>query len=257
MFDRKSIKESFSRAATDYDMHAILQEKIRKQAVSLAVECFPRKATVLDLGCGTAAFAKEKSNLDVDWNITSVDIAYGMCKVANARNMKDNLVINADAGALPLNDASFDCVFSSLVLQWVEKPETVIKEILRVLRPDGTAIVTTFVQGTLIELKEAFSAVDAAPHITEFIEPSELLLRVAHIGGMVLEAGEKTHIQYYDDILSLMLSIKNIGAGNKLSNRRKGLMTPSQLAKMQSAYKMKNGKFPASWRVLTMVIGRS
>ena len=250
MFDKNIIKVNFSQAAAQYDHHAKLQAEIRKQAATLAADYFPKKATVLDIGCGTAEFALENKN----WNVFGLDISYGMCAVASA---KKTTVINADASALPLKDASVDCVFSSLALQWAEDPEVVIKEILRVLKPNGTAVITTFVRGTLSELEEAFKAVDSAPHISKFIEPAQLLIRIAHIGGLVLEVDDdQTYMQYHDDVLSLMRSIKNIGASNKIVGRRKGLTTPAQLKKLEQSYKMENGKYPASWNVLTMVIGK-
>lgn len=249
MFDKNAIKEGFSRAAVNYDANAKLQEIIRKKAITFANNYFPKKATILDLGCGTAEFGVKKNN----WDIIGVDISYGMCAIASTKKV---LVINADAVALPFKDDSFECVFSSLALQWAEDPEAVIKEILRVLKPDGTAIITTFAHGTLRELEEAFTAVDSEKHISKFIEPSQLLLRVVHIGGLLLEVNEQIYKQSYDNVLSLMRSIKNIGASNKLSSRRKGLMTPSQLAKVEKAYKTENGEISASWNVLTMIIGK-
>ncbi len=249
MFDKNAIKESFSRAAIHYDANAKLQETIRKRAITFANNYFPKKTTILDLGCGTAEFGLEKNN----WDIIGVDISYGMCAIASAKKV---LIINADAMALPFKNDSFECVFSSLALQWVENPEVVIKEILRVLKPDGTAIITTFSHGTLNELEEAFTAVDSEKHISKFIEPSKLSLRVVHIGGLLLEVNEQIYKQSYDNVMSLMRSIKNIGASNKLSSRRKGLMTPSQLVKVEKAYKTENGKISASWNVLTMIIGK-
>lgn len=251
MFDKKVIKVNFSQAAADYDKNAKLQETIRRQAAKLAAHYFPKKAEVLDIGCGTAEFALENR----DWKVTGLDISYGMCKVAAA---KDTIVINSDASFLPIKDDSMDAVFSSLALQWIESPEVVIKEILRVLKPQGTAIITTFVEGTLAELEEAFKAVDSKPHISKFVDSQHLMLRTAHIGGTVLEVDdEQTYVEYYDDVPSLMRSIKNIGAGNKLVNRRKGLMTPTQLKKLEKAYTKENGKYPVSWNVLTMVIGKA
>lgn len=250
MFDKNVIKVDFSKAAAKYDQYAKLQEEIRKAATILAIDYFPKKTMVLDIGCGTAEFALENKN----WNVIGVDISYGMCVVASA---KKTTVINADAIALPLKDDSVDAVFSSLSLQWAEDPEMVIKEILRVLKPNGTAVITTFVRGTLSELEEAFKAVDSTPHISKFIEPAQLLLRIAHIGGLVLEVDDdQTYMQHYDDVKSLMRSIKNIGASNKVVGRRKGLTTPTQLKKLEQNYKMENGKYPASWNVLTMVIGK-
>lgn len=250
MFDRNTIKANFNQAAAGYDSNAKLQEAIRKQAAKLASSYFLKKANVLDIGCGTAEFAVEQKN----WKVIGLDISYGMCAVAKSKKIP---VINADAGLLPIRNDSMDAVFSSLALQWVEDPEVVIKEILRVLKPQGTAVITTFVQGTLEELEEAFKAVDSNPHISRFIESEYLLLRIAHIGGMVLEVDdEQTYMEYHDDILSLMRSIKAIGASNKLTNRRKGLMTPAQLKKLEKTYKTEDGKYPVSWNVLTMVIGK-
>ncbi|MEQ1790565.1 MAG: methyltransferase domain-containing protein [Rickettsiales bacterium] len=256
MFDKSIIKQNFSRASSCYDEHSKLQEIVRKKAIELAAIYFPKKSTVLDVGCGTAAFSQEASNLNVNWKVINLDISYGMCEVSSAKNIKNNIVINADAATLPFKDESVDCVFSSLVLQWADNPEIIIKEILRVLKSGGTAVVTTFTQGSLVELKEAFAVLDSEPHISPFVELSQLLLRVAHIGGMVMNVDEKLHVQYFDDVLSIMRSIKHIGASNKLSGRRKGLMTPSQLAKVGAAYKSEKGKYPVSWNVLTMVIGK-
>lgn len=250
MFDQKVIKVDFNQAAERYDKNAKLQETIRRQTAKLATHYFPKKAAVLDIGCGTAEFALENK----DWNSIGLDISYGMCKVAAEKKV---VVVNADASLLPIKDNSVDAVFSSLAIQWVEDPVAVIKEVLRVLKPQGTAVITTFVEGTLCELGEAFKAVDSKPHISKFVDSEYLLLRTAHIGATVLEVdNEQAYMEYYDDISSLMRSIKNIGASNKLVNRRKGLMTPAQLKKLENAYKTENGKYPVSWNVMTMVIGK-
>jgi ubiquinone/menaquinone biosynthesis C-methylase UbiE len=46
-------------------------------------------------------------------------------------------VVEAPAEELPFDDASFDCLVSTLVLCSVESPEAAAAEIRRVLRPDG------------------------------------------------------------------------------------------------------------------------
>lgn len=249
MFDKEAIKNDFSKAADSYAENAKLQLSIKKSALKLSKSYFPKKAVVLDLGCGPEAIDKG----DNDWKIIGVDISYGMCKEASRKN---SLIINSAAEKLPLADESVDCVFSSLLLQWIEKPELVILEILRVLKMSGTAIITTFVHGTLNELEEAFTTIDSNPHITPFIEPNQLLFKIAHIGGFTLKVIEKRYVESFHDIYSLMKSIKSIGAGNKLNSRRKGLMTPVQFKKLENSYKKEKGKYPISWNVLTVVIGK-
>ncbi len=249
MFDRNAIKDAFSKAASSYEDNAKLQHKIRKSALSLTKSYFPKKAVVLDLGCGPYTI-NEGGN---DWKVIGADISYGMCREASKNN---RLVINASAEQLPLADESVDCVFSSLLLQWTEKPELVIAEILRVLKMSGTAIITTFVHGSLEELSAAFASVDSNQHISQFIESNQLLFKIAHIGGFTLKVSEKRYVESFDDMRSLMNSIKNIGAANKLSSRRKGMMTPAQFKKIENSYKKEKGKYQLGWNVITVVIGK-
>lgn len=254
IFNKNSIKEDFGKAASVYDDCAKLQTKIRGKSAVLAAQYFPPKGNILDLGCGTAAFSAEKEVLKAKWNVVGADISYGMCKEAQKKSVK---IINADAALLPFKNESFDGVFSSLLLQWIENPEAVIKEILRVLTLDGIAIITTFTEGSLEELKQAFTVIDSSPHVSNFINASQLLLKIAHVGGFIYEAEEETYVENYDSAVSVMHSIKNIGARNKLETKRKGLMTPSQLKKLENAYKRENGKYPITWKVLTIIMGKA
>lgn len=244
MFDARQIRDDFSRAASQYDEHAQLQQQVRARLLETAREYLAPRSGVLDLGCGTGALAREMPN----WNVVCADAAFGMCKQSGA--------VNALADALPFADEAFDGVFSSLMLQWVANPQVVFSEVLRVLKPTGFAMMSTFAHGTLAELAQAFSAVDDAPHVSSFVDPAVLLLQVAHAGGVVLETYEYTHIGYFDDVNALVRSMKVIGAGNKNSARKKGLMTPAVWRRVQEAYPKTDGKIGASWRVLTMVIGR-
>lgn len=246
MFDIKAIGRDFGEAAGRYDAHASLQQQVRSHALALAREYIPAQSHVLDIGCGTGALAREAQ----DWRVTGIDLSYGMCAAAKGE------VINASAGQLPVADAAVDGVFSSLMLQWEHNPLGVYKEMLRVLKPSGVAVVATFVHGTLAELAQAFSAIDDAPHVSRFMDAPTLLMQAAHAGGVVLEMEEYTRTHTYADVRSLMRALKNIGASNKEVARKKGLMTPAQLARVDEAYVKENGTVTASWRVLMMVIGR-
>ena len=244
IFERNVIKGDFSKAASVYDEHSALQKIVREDALSLAREYFPEGAKVLDLGCGTATLAGE------NWDIIGADIALGMCEMARQKNAK---IINASADSLPFKNESFDGVFSSLMLQWVEKPEAVFAEVLRVLKPEGVAVISTFIYGTLRELTDAFKSVDDAPHVSDFLPAEQLIMRAAHTGAVVLEVHEETHEQGVENVRELMKSIKQIGAGNKNVQRKKGLMTRGQLARVEAAY----DENIATWQVLTLVLGKS
>lgn len=66
--------------------------------------------------------------------------------------------IAADAGALPLNDASVDLVYSNLMLHWHPRPHLVFPEWKRALRTDGLLLFSCFGPDTLRELRESVAA---------------------------------------------------------------------------------------------------
>lgn len=93
----------------------------------------------LDVGCGSGQLAlmAAKDGLEV----TGVDIAGNWVERARARAQGENLRARfeeADAEALPFEDASFDVVASLIGAMFAPRPDLVAKELLRVCVPGGT-----------------------------------------------------------------------------------------------------------------------
>lgn len=252
MFDVSAVKQDFGAAASDYDAHAHLQRDVRAALLGMISGHWPQGSHILDLGCGTGVLAQESRNFG--WQITGLDIAYGMCLAAHERQE----VVTANAKELPFADNSFDGIFSSLMLQWSDTPEQVFSEIARVLKPGGTCVLSTLAEGTLDELGYAFRQVDSAAHVSGFLKTPDLYVMAGKTGLGMKFCEEQTHIQHYPDLMSLMKSLKIIGAGNKHQRRRRGLMTPRQLAQVETIYRQKyatkNG-LPMRWNVVNMVLG--
>ncbi|MDE3016340.1 MAG: methyltransferase domain-containing protein [Pseudomonadota bacterium] len=252
MFSSQAIKQDFSRAASRYDEAAQLQRRVRACALAPARECWPEGSAILDAGCGTGALAADAKGFG--WRIVGIDVASGMCAAAR----RNCAVVNADAGALPFAGASFDGVFSSLMLQWVMNPLGVFQEMARVIAPGGSCVVSTLLPGTLRELEAAFATLDDAPHVSRFTPEAALLSAAAAAGLKAISATEKTIVNHHPDAEALMRSIKSIGAVNKASARRRGLMTPQRMAQLEQAYARFGGAqgIPATWKVLYMVMRR-
>ena len=88
---------------------------------------------LLDVGCGSGQLAlmAAKDGLEV----TGVDIAGNLVERARARAQAEGLRARfeeADAEALPFEDASFDVVTSLIGAMFAPRPELVAKELLRV-----------------------------------------------------------------------------------------------------------------------------
>ena len=257
MYDRTHIKAAFGKAASTYDDQAELQALIRADAITLASQHWPENAYIADIGCGTGAFAHETQQQGLRLNTISVDIAFGMCQQAHTITPH---VINASADALPFADASFDGLFSSLMLQWMPDTLATFREMARITKPHARLILTSFTEGTLKELQEVFASIDTTPHINTFLAPMHLTALAAHAGFALLDAREETFTEYYSDAISLMRSIKTIGASNKNTTRAKGLMTPSYLKKVETYYAEHFGKkkkgLPATWNAITLLLER-
>ena len=96
---------------------------------------------LIDAGCGagsiTIGLAKAVAPgeaVGVDLSDVSIERARALADERGAGNCTFDI---ADASALPFEDATFDAAFAHAMLQHVEFPLDVLRELRRVLRPGG------------------------------------------------------------------------------------------------------------------------
>jgi malonyl-CoA O-methyltransferase len=123
-------------------------------------------------------------------------------------------VLCADAEALPLADDSVDLVFSNATLQWVNDLDASFARALRVLRPGGLLMFSSFGPDTLKELRAAWAAVDDGAHVSPFLDMHDVgdaLVR-ARFADPVMDVERMTLT--YDHLRDLMRDLKQLGARN-------------------------------------------
>lgn len=94
----------------------------------------PGPGVCLDLGCGSGRFLRVAAELG--WDVTGVDVSADQLRLA-ARAVSGAHLIQADAGAVPLEDASFDAAFSTFTHTDVDDFALMVVEAHRLLRPGG------------------------------------------------------------------------------------------------------------------------
>jgi SAM-dependent methyltransferase len=166
------------------------------EAERLAVQPGER---LVDVGCGPgdAALALAPGE------IVGVDADAVMLRTAVERARASTCPFRpvlADAAALPLADGSCDAARSERTLQWVPRPEQVVAEMRRALRPGGrlTLIDTDWSTLTIETGDDALAAAVRAHVAVERRRPSHVgrrLRSLAEPAGLVgLEETTATHV---------------------------------------------------------------
>lgn len=249
--EKNRLKHDFNRAAGHYDEHALLQKNVAHNLFSMALERWPNGAHVLDAGAGTGFFSRFSKLNNKGLHIIALDIAWRMCELSSHEPY--TMVVNADMEMLPLQSASLDNIFSSLALQWVGSSAAVFKECYRVLKSDGEILFATIVEGTLAELEESFTAIGEPHRIGSFTTEEALQKDLSQAGFMNISISFQPIVLHYPDVLSLLHSIKQIGAASKFEDRNRGILKRSSLRQLEDIYKskfMEEDRLKATWNIV-------
>ena len=167
VFDRElKLRHRARAAAEDAAGVAYLREAAAARVVGRLRDVAAReeKKTALDLGCGAghlrAALEADAVDGDVAGGITTLaqcdaapEAVAACASRAPAAGFATTAVVADEERSLPFDDASFDAVLSSGSLHWVNDLPGALREVRRVLRPDGVFIGALAGAGTLGELQ--------------------------------------------------------------------------------------------------------
>jgi malonyl-CoA O-methyltransferase len=247
---KSRIADSFSRAASSYDTAAKLQRNVGTALLGALPGLM--SGTVIDIGCGTGFITGELlRKYGNQINLLALDFATGMLQRTH-QNHAGTLCVQADMELLPFADDSADWLVSSLALQWARNPALCFQQWRRALKPGGNLFFSTFLPGTLLELEQSWSKVDAAVHVNRFVA-DETLLAALHIAGFSnVETVRATHTLYYPALRELAKELKAIGAHNMNEGQPTGLTGKRRWLQLQSAYESLRTErgLPATYEVL-------
>lgn len=128
-----TIASDFDRLMNDYDV----QRRIELVYGELLPSSLYGKR-LLDAGCGSGWFSRAAHQRGA--RVTSLDVGVELLN-ETLRKAPVTAVIG-DALTLPFRDASFDIVVSSEMIEHTVKPAQAVREMGRVLKPDGTLVLT-------------------------------------------------------------------------------------------------------------------
>jgi SAM-dependent methyltransferase len=109
---------------------------------------------VIDVGCGTGAFAARCAQ-EVGCEVIGADSSPAMVEATRRLGIA---AIEADVQKLPFDDGEFDCVVAAWMLYHVPEIDAALNELHRILRPGGRLLAVTNGRGHIAELWEAVGA---------------------------------------------------------------------------------------------------
>ncbi len=116
-----------------------------------------REGPWLDLSCGTGLFTRAMAAAVPGELVVGVDVSAAMLDVAarRGRGYSNIALLRADAHQLPLRDDRLGGVNNSSALHAYDDPEQVFREVLRVLRPGGVYVGSTFARARRLRSRVA------------------------------------------------------------------------------------------------------
>jgi demethylmenaquinone methyltransferase/2-methoxy-6-polyprenyl-1,4-benzoquinol methylase len=132
----------------------------RKQAINELVKDKPQ--TILDVATGTGDFAFEALEKLKPKKIIGVDISQGMLNIADEKILKRGKsdvfeVKLGDSEKLLFDDNSFDAVTVAYGVRNFENIEKGITDMLRVLKPNGKAVILEFSKPKAFPIKQLYN----------------------------------------------------------------------------------------------------
>jgi len=114
--------------------------RIRMRAVLNLLKKIEKKDFILECGCGVGVYTEKLQAIPK--NLFCFDINPSLVSIASS--VKNNsLLFVGDINNMPLSDSSVSVAIAADIIEHMKKPIKSLKEIRRVLKPEGHLIITT------------------------------------------------------------------------------------------------------------------
>ncbi len=253
--DRRQMRRNFGAAAASYEHHDALQREVQTHLLDRLTlyQAIPQR--VLDVGAGTGRGSALLKQRYPKAEVIAIDLALPMLRAAKQHSgwLKPFARVCADASALPLPDHSIDVLHSNLCFQWVDDLPPLFDECMRVLKPGGLLVFSSFGPDTLIELRRAWAEVDQRPHVSRFLDMHDVgdALLASGLRDPVLDVFRYTLT--YSEPRKLLEELRGLGETNADRTRQRSLTGKHRYQRMLQAYEAMRieGRIPATWEVVS------
>lgn len=248
---KQTISRRFSRAASTYDAHALVQKECALRLLELLPEDF-RAATVLEIGCGTGNYTELLHSRFPEAGITALDFAGAMVAEAERKlGGREGITFLRQDGEeyLERMRTSFDLITSNATLQWFDDLNRAFAAIAGGVAPAGMFHGSLFGPRSLQELAAGLTAlfgegVELAAARFAGLERIESAARACF---EEVSLSERFYSRSYRSLMDLLNHIKKTGAGGY--HRSTPYLSKARLRELSEWFSAQGG-FTTTYQVI-------
>jgi len=179
------------------------------------------------------------------------------------KDMAITRLVLDDEESIPFEPGTFDLVFSSMSMHWVNDLPGVLSQINSILKPDCPFLGAMLGGDALFELRTSLQLAEQERRggMSPRVSP---LADVRDMGGLMQRAGFKMLTVDVDDIIvdypdsfALMQDLQAMGEGNAVLGREMGAIPRDVLLANEAIYRElhgnEDGTIPATFRIIYMI----
>nr|ADO27929.1 mitochondrial probable methyltransferase c20orf7-like protein [Ictalurus furcatus] len=262
VFNRNMKRKQKKWAATlpDSDKYDYLRDEVGSRVADRIYDIARTFPLALDVGSGKSHVAEHLSK-DVVERLFLTDISDASLRQKRQSEMPTHCVM-ADEEFLPFQENTFDLVFSSLSLHWINDLPGALRQIHRVLKPDGVFVGAMVGGETLYELRYSLQLAELereggfAPHISPYTAVTDLGNLLGQAGFNMLTVDVDEIQVHYPGMFEIMCDLQGMGESNCAWNRKALLHRDTILAAAavyKEMYGNEDGSVPATFDILFMI----
>ncbi|MBX7081385.1 MAG: methyltransferase domain-containing protein [Nannocystaceae bacterium] len=215
--------------------------------------------TLADVACGPGTLALLAARQGA--TVRAIDFSPPMIALLRARAQAESLTVAAEVGdgmALPWADASVDAAASMFGLMFFPDRDRGLRELLRVLRPGGRAVVTSWVPAARIPLLETLfrllgelsGAPASPPRVLPLTTAADCAREMSAAGFVDVEVAEVSASDRAPTTAALVESMVRSNAPVALLRERSGAAWPAMQQRLYDGLEAAFGPGP---HTLTMI----
>jgi SAM-dependent methyltransferase len=118
-----------------------IRNKLTKEIVDQVEDQLPLEGSIVDIGCGVGDLLAEIKRRRNGLLLSGLDFSEKAIEKARVRFSSDQFVQYVIHQNLPYGCSQFDVVFCTDVLEHLDHPRQVVKELVRICRPKGLVVI--------------------------------------------------------------------------------------------------------------------